>query len=444
MLRAAASIARRSPISASAADDRGPRAAECRRHDDHVALQRQRAERAGDRRTGSTIERVRLAAERGPDQVDDAARRSRRRSAPRRRSRPRPGSARRRCRRRSPAAIIHIVCSVPIDRAGEQRAEDEPEEAEHDPEDAIAGKAGEQAAKQQNDRCRRLERRGKHSRRLYDDACPRIAQPTPDRRGRPASSPTVARPRAVRLVRAAQSDPAEIWAGLARRRLGLRRRSSRSRGAALRAARDRVARVPRTAAPTAVSRRRSPPSSPATRSATSRRSGSIASEPAKAALRARGACRSAPALTALAIENMFYTLSVAAMIARVDDRAARQLRSAARRAACRHGSPSPRSAAIFRRRRVAAVAPAGARQPDAVGRSCRRAPSAARIARSSSDLERADLHVRDAAAAGAVAGRRRGDRFHVLGVLEVYVTWWLIGRAAAAADGVHPRRRATA
>ena len=45
----------------------------------------------------------------------------------------------------------------PHDRAREQRAQHEPEEPEDDAEDAVAGKAGHQPAEDQDDGCGRLE-----------------------------------------------------------------------------------------------------------------------------------------------------------------------------------------------------------------------------------------------------------------------------------------------
>ena len=120
------------------------------------------------------------------------------------------------------------------------------------------------------------------------------------------------RPAAVRVV-----DPAHR-AGRHPRRLRANRLGSRRHRAARAACGSRCARPPgccassrRTGCP---SSKHSGRSSPETRSATSCRSGrSSASRPRRRSSGTRSAL--GPAVTALAIENVLYTLSVAAMIA---------------------------------------------------------------------------------------------------------------------------------
>ena len=107
--------------------------------------------------------------------------------------------------------------------------------------------------------------------------------------------------------------PAEIWTGIQQIGWGLVV-DPHPRRPALRGARRGVGAVHRAAAHAAASAKRSTRSSAATRWATRRRSAR-----SSASRRRSRACAdaspSAPALTALAIENVIYTLSVAAMIA---------------------------------------------------------------------------------------------------------------------------------
>ena len=98
--------------------------------------------------------------------------------------------------------------------------------------------------------------------------------------------------------------------------------SSRIGGAAVRAARGGLDAVRRAAAPRCRSSTRSPRSSCGDALGNLTPLGPLVSEPAKAAF-VRGRVPLGPALTALAIENMLYTLSVAAMIAAGDGGAAR-------------------------------------------------------------------------------------------------------------------------
>ena len=143
---------------------------------------------------------------------------------------------------------------------------------------------------------------------------------------------------------------------------------------------------------------RSWPWSAATRSATSRRSArSSASRPRPPSCAT--ACRSAPALTALAIENVFYTLSVAAMIAAgiiallLRGGLERELRLAARLAS----SWCWRS----RRRDMGADAAAGCAQPGACrGRAdrCRRLAVLTESRRSAASKRKSTRSRRGAAA----------------------------------------------
>ena len=62
---------------------------------------------------------------------------------------------------------IKVQRLIAAERRGrQQRAENESVDAEHDAEDAVARETGQQAAEKQDDRCRRLERHGKHVWRL--------------------------------------------------------------------------------------------------------------------------------------------------------------------------------------------------------------------------------------------------------------------------------------
>ena len=179
------------------------------------------------------------------------------------------GSARRPTRRRAPRRSSTRVWSVPMRGAGEQRAEDEAEEPEHEPEDAIAGKAGQQPADDQNELRQASGKRRATCRRLYDGAVVR----SPRRRPMTAVGLLTTAAAASRCSSgsATASGSREIWTGF--RQIGwglvivvllggLRFARARSPGCCVSSHRTRWRSATRSAR-----------SSPAMHSATSRRSG---------------------------------------------------------------------------------------------------------------------------------------------------------------------------
>ena len=151
--------------------------------------------------------------------------------------------------------------------------------------------------------------------------------------------------------------------------------------------------------------------------------GLFASEPAKAAF-VRDRVPLGPAVTALAIENIFYTLSAAAMIGAATIALLITFDLPPRRPAGGLDL-ARRDRARVRRHRVAPLAAAGGRQAGALARRPQHLPAPG-PRRPAAWPRGADLHVCRPARGVLVPLVAAEGMFHVLGVLEVYLTWWLI------------------
>ena len=191
----------------------------------------------------------------------------------------------------------------------EQRSEDEPEKREHEPENAVAGKTRTETADDEDDGGRHLERAGQHARRLYDGG---VSEPPPKRPINVTGVLTAVAGSVLFIWLVRKVGTHEIWAGFQRIGWGLLwivllgGARFAVRAAAWVLCIEPPHRLGLLTAFTAVV------CGDALGNVTPL--GPLVGEPAKIAY-VRGHAPVAPALTALAIENVLYSLGVAAMIA---------------------------------------------------------------------------------------------------------------------------------
>jgi hypothetical protein len=191
----------------------------------------------------------------------------------------------------------------------EERPEHEPEKRQHEPEDAVARKTRTETADDKNDGGRHLERAGEHARRLYDGGVP---DPRPKRPITATGVLIALAATALFIWLVLSVGPREIWGGFQRIGWGLgwifllggARFAVRAKAWSLCIEPPHTLRF--VTAFTAVV------CGDALGNVTPL--GPLVGEPTKIAF-VRGQTPVAPALTALAIENVLYTLGVAAMIA---------------------------------------------------------------------------------------------------------------------------------